>query len=155
MGTRSSYRIIEKYDSTSTINDICVIYVHYDGYPKGHPLRICKWLSGSKMSLGYNKIIAGSSITNEDLIFNGAGCLAASLVTKLKTDSSFGNVYMCPFNSRGKWGEEFMYDIIVSNEKDIEIICYNDTDNILFKGTPSQFVEQFIEDGSITVTNKI
>ena len=64
MGTRSSYRIIEKYDATSTINDICVIYVHYDGYPKGHPLRICKWLSGSKMSLGYNKIIAGSSITN-------------------------------------------------------------------------------------------
>ena len=56
MGTRSSYRIIEKYDATSTINDICVIYLHYDGYPKGHPLRICKWLSGSKMSLGYNKV---------------------------------------------------------------------------------------------------
>jgi len=144
MGTRSSYRIIEKYDST--INDICLIYVHYDGYPKGHPLRICKWLSGSKISVGYNKVIAGSSIANEELVFNGAGCLAASLVAKLKKDSTFGNVYMTPFDSRGKKGEEYMYDIIVINHKDIEIICYNDTDNILFKGTPSQFVEQFVED---------
>ena len=133
MGTRSTYRVINQYADNNTgkiVNQsICLIYVQYDGYPDGHPKDTAEWL-------------AGGEVVNE-LQFNGAGCLAAQLVAKLKR--GVGGTYMKALGNRGKSGEDYLYDIIVTEDDSIEYIAYdNDVrKKVIFKGTPKEFVEQY------------
>ena len=134
MGTRSTYRIIEKHGEEQ--DQLALIYVQYDGYPQGHPMRIAEWLSGATVVNGFNS-------TTPSLAFNGAGCLAARMVGYLKEDT-IGNVYLYPFKYRGNSGEDYMYDIVVyENEPRIEMIAYDYNDNKIFEGTPQQFANQF------------
>lgn len=137
MGTRSTYRIIEKREE-DVQDEIALIYVQYDGYPEGHPLSVAEYLSSGTLVNGYD-----SSMPS--LTFNGAGCLAARLIGFLKQDKT-GNVYLYPSRFRGNSGEDYLYDIIVNSESNyIEMVCYtNGYDypaNELFRGTPQDFVE--------------
>lgn len=90
MGTRSTYRIIEEYSTGKKVkkvkqNEICLIYRQYDGYPTGHPLETAEWLAGGQ-------VVNGLRLGEDKLVFNGAGCLAAQLIAKLKDGP--GNTYI-------------------------------------------------------------
>ena len=132
MGTRSTYRIIDKYEKTE--EQLALIYVQYDGYPNGHPSEIAKWLSEATVVNGF-----GSNTTA--LTFNGAGCLAARMIGRLKNDS-IGNVYMYPFQSRGNSGEDYMYDIVVEGQS-INMIAYDYNNEKIFEGSPQEFTSKY------------
>jgi hypothetical protein len=138
MGTRSTYRVIEQFkdDKGKVVNqDICLIYVQYDGYPTGHPMETAEWLSTAKVVNGY--------VMCDELQFNGAGCLAAQLVAKMKTGT--GGVYLQTLKSRGNSWEDYLYDIIIKEDKSIEYVCYENGSRKkeLFRGTPADFVTKF------------
>ena len=142
MGTRSTYRIIEKQGDTET--PLCLIYMQYDGYLTGHPTDVANWLAGGKVVNGFN------ATDKESLVFNGAGCLAARLISFLKQDT-IGNCYIETLDSRGHCGEDYMYDIVVNRkvsedykeEFSITMIAY-DADNCeLFAGSPVSFANNY------------
>jgi hypothetical protein len=141
MGTRSTYRIIEEYSTGKKVkkvkqNPICVIYVQYDGYPTGHPMETAEWLSTGKVVNGYG-------VNEEQLVFNGAGCLAAQFIAKMKKGT--GGTYIHSLNSRGESWEDYLYDIIVKEDYSIEYVCYdnNEEKTELFRGTPANFVKKY------------
>ena len=119
MGTRSTYRVIEQYTDEKTnkvVNqEICLMYLQFDGYPSGHPSETAEWLASGK-------VVNGLRMDEPQLVFNGAGCLAAQLVAKYKT--SPGGCYLHPLKHRGKCWEDYVYDIIVKEDKTIEFVCY-------------------------------
>jgi hypothetical protein len=140
MGTRSTYRIIEEWkdDTTGKISQskLVLMYVQYDGYPTGHPMDTAKWLASGKVVNGYGA-------NEKKLVFNGAGCLAAQLVAKFK--DGVGGCYIQSLDSRGESWEDYLYDIIVKEDKTIEYVCYDNVDDKpeLFRGTPADFVKKF------------
>jgi hypothetical protein len=134
MGTRSTYRIIEKQKEDQ--EQLALVYVQYDGYPSGHPSRVAEWLSGAMVVNGFNT-------STPTLAFNGAGCLAARFVGYIKEDR-IGNVYLYPFKYRANCGEDYMYDIIVDeSESTIKMIAYDYNDNKMFEGTPQEFASKY------------
>ena len=136
MGTRSSYRVIEKVKTVET--PLLSLYIQYDGYPDGHPLDVAHWLSGGKVVNGI------PFMEKEEILFNGAGCLAAQLVAKLKNGP--GGAYIEPLKARGNSGEEYLYDIVVDfSKQDIKFIAYENYDEPkkFFEGTPQEFYEKF------------
>lgn len=142
MGTRSTYRVIQQWknDETNEIEDevICLVYRQYDGYPSGHPYETAEWLSGGR-------VVNGLGIMDEkQLVFNGAGCLAAQLIAKFKDGP--GGTYMHSVSSRGKCWEDYLYDIIVKEDRSIEYVCYmncQDEPTEIFRGTPQEFMEEY------------
>lgn len=139
MGTRSTYRIIEQYkneDGSIENNNLVLIYRQYDGYPNGHPLETAEWLSTGT-------IVNGLGMDEKRLVFNGAGCLAAQLIAKFKDGP--GGTYIHNLESRGECWEDYLYDIIVKEDRTIEYVCYDNIDNKpeLFRGTPSEFVKKY------------
>jgi hypothetical protein len=134
MGTRSTYRIIEKNEDTQ--EQLALVYVQYDGYPSGHPCEIAEWLSQASNVNGFNSETPSRA-------FNGAGCFAARMVGHLKADK-IGNVYLHPFSARGNSGEDYMYDIIFDEiEESIKMIAYDYNENIIFDGSPAEFVSKY------------
>jgi len=107
MGTRSTYRVIERgvHEGKKWENKLVLVYLQYDGYPSGHPSTTAEWLASGTVvnGLGVDKPTS--------LIFNGAKCLAAQLVAELKDGP--GGTYLYPMQDRGKCGEDYTYDIIV------------------------------------------
>lgn len=144
MGTRSTYRIIQKWNDRETKekgqNEVCLVYLQYDGYPDGHPLETAEWLSGGR-------VVNGLSLGENQVVFNGVGCLAAQLISKYKDGA--GGTYIYPLKFRGECGEDYLYDIIVDEEnKTIEYVCYEngwgDTPTTeLFRGSPQEFVQKY------------
>ena len=154
MGTRSTYRVIEKgvYEGKPWKNEFVLLYLQFDGYPSGHPLDTANWLASGTVVNGIGK-------DTPAIAFNGAGCLAAQLVARHKTDGegkpSIGGAYLYPIKHRGKCGEDYVYDIIVdSAAKTIEFIAYDVTGGWgnkplrfkkLYQGAPSGF-EAWVEE---------
>jgi hypothetical protein len=141
MGTRSTYRIIEEYSTGKKVkkvkqSEICLVYRQYDGYPTGHPLETAEWLATAK-------VVNGLGMSETQLVFNGAGCLAAQLIAKFKDGP--GGTYIHPLKSRGECWEDYLYDIIVTEDRTIEYVCYDNNENKteIFRGTPSDFVTKF------------
>ena len=106
MATRAS--IIMKENGKPMV----AVYKHWDGYPSG-------------LGKSLEEIIMGGQIThglglNSELgkVFNGAGCLFASIVSILKEKP--GDVYMTSIDSVGRSGEEYIYEIDV-NDKEIKL----------------------------------
>lgn len=93
MGTRS----------LTIVNDgeeeVVVMYRQFDGYPSGHGQELANFL-------GTRKIVNGIGLDRN--VFNGAGCLAASLFAEFKED--LGGIYAKPAGTRNR-GEEFIYEI--------------------------------------------
>jgi hypothetical protein len=148
MGTRSSYGVIETYkdDKIRRRNEFMSMYVQYDGYPEGHPLKVAQWLSEFK-------VVNGIPVSEKEVkLFNGAGCLAAQLVALMKDGA--GGVYMQTPKARGNSWEQYLYDIVVdSDKKDIKFIAYenNDKPEKIFEGSPAEFIGKYskkdVEDG--------
>jgi hypothetical protein len=139
MGTRSTYRVIEQYkneDGSIENNNLLLVYRQYDGYPTGHPLETAEWLATGT-------VVNGLGMAEERLVFNGAGCLAAQLISKMKDGP--GGTYIHNLESRGECWEDYLYDIIVTEDRTIEYVCYdnNEDKTELFRGTPSDFVTKY------------
>ena len=139
MGTRSTYRVLEQYTEEKTgkvkNQEICLMYLQFDGYPSGHPSDTAEWLASGKVVNGFSK--------TDELQFNGAGCLAAQLVGVYKT--GVGGCYLHPMKHRGKCWEDYLYDIIVKEDSSIEFVCYENgkKKTEVFRGTPSDFVKHY------------
>ena len=135
MGTRSTYRVIDsyEYEGKQCNKKLVHIYFQYDGYPNGHPLDVAKWLSTGTLVNGFGMV-------GDDLIFNGAGCLAAQFISKHKDGP--GGLYIQSADSFGNSWENYLYDIIVENGKTIKMIAYENGKKRkkIFEGTPQEFV---------------
>ena len=136
-------RIIEQWKDEETKkvenNELCLVYRQYDGYPEGHPFETTEWLAGGR-------VVNGLGLNEEQLVFNGAGCLAAQMIAKFKEGP--GGTYMHSLSSRGKCWEDYLYDIIVKPDRSIEYVCYenySDEPTEIFRGTPQEFVEKYKE----------
>lgn len=147
MGTRSTYRVINQYKSSITNkvknDNLVLVYLQYDGYPDGHPLDTMKWLSEGQ-------VVNGLGLNENKNVFNGAGCLAAQLIERLKDGP--GGTYVNPMSSRGRSWEDYTYDIIVKEDKTIEVVAYSVSGGYgekpprfrrLFKGSPAEYVENY------------
>lgn len=142
MGTRSSIRVISKSTDKETgkvyTAKHMLLYNQMDGYPEGHPLDTAKWLSTAK-------VVNGFSLGETELVFNGAGCLAAQLVAHYKKGT--GGAYLEPLSTRGKSWENYLYDIIVDEDSmQIEIVAFeNNTKRPkeIFRGSPAQYVAKY------------
>jgi hypothetical protein len=121
MSTRSTYRVIEKgvYEGKAWASKLVLLYIQSDGYPSGHPKDTMEWLASGK-------VVNGLTVSEKaPLVFNGAGCLAAQLVSRMKGYGP-GGAYIYNVASRGKAGEEYTYDIIVdSDTKEISVVAYD------------------------------
>jgi hypothetical protein len=148
MGTRSTYRVIEKWTDNETgkkgVNKIVLMYLQFDGYPTGHPMDTAQWLASGKVVNGFG------TIKENEVLFNGASCLAAQLVAKYK--HSVGGCYLHPINHRGNCWENYTYDIIINEDKTIEYVCYKvkggygkkrPSFKAIFSGTPQEFIAQY------------
>ena len=139
MGTRSTYRVIEQYKNEAGSienNNLVLIYRQYDGYPTGHPLETAEWLATAK-------VVNGLGMNETQLVFNGAGCLAAQLIARFKDGP--GGTYIHNLESRGESWEDYLYDIIVTEDRTIEYVCYdnNEDKTEIFRGTPADFVVKY------------
>ena len=139
MGTRSTFRVISKstYEGKVYMQKHMLMYVQMDGYPDGHPLDTAKWLASGK-------VVNGISMAETALVFNGTGCLAAQLVARYKDGA--GRAYLEPLSYRGKSGENYLYDIIVTEDEgqqSIEFVAYGNygkRPKEIFRGTPAEYV---------------
>ena len=108
------------------------IYHHWDGYPEGLGVTLASYLDGKRIVNGIG------SKDNENLIFNGIGCLAASLEAELKDGP--GNVYI---EDRGTHGWiDYYYVIWGDTDKEIWISIFDDG-NCIFVGKPDKLLEKY------------
>ena len=137
MGTRATIKIARREEGVSFSEKpdkyIVSIYNHYDGYPEGLGMKLANYLEGTKIVNGLGK-------NNED-VFNGLGCLAASLIAELKDGP--GNLYIeDPERTHG--GMEYEYYIWGDYHKDIWISIF-EYDTCIFVGKPKQLQTKYEE----------
>jgi len=136
MATRAMISIANREEGVSFSEEpnqtIVDIYHHWDGYPEGLGVTLGWYLSGKRVVNG----IGGKD--NEDLIFNGMGCLAASLVAHLKDGP--GNVYIEPRESHG-W-IDYQYYIWGDTDKSIYISIFSD-EECIFVGEPEDLLDKY------------
>ena len=135
MGTRAIINIARREEgvSFSEIPEkvMVSIYNHYDGYPEGLGVKLANYLEGTKIVNGLGK-------NNED-VFNGLGCLAASLIAELKDGP--GNVYIEDPEHKHGW-IDYEYYVWGDTDKDIWISIFSDGDCI-FVGKPDKLLEKY------------
>ena len=139
MATRAMISVAKREEgvSFSEIPDKTVveIYHHWDGYPEGLGVKLASYLEDKKIVNGIG------SKDDEDLVFNGLGCMAASIVAQLKDGP--GNVYIEPRNSHG-W-IDYEYFIWGDTDKDIWISIF-DGDECIFVGKPIDLLKKYYTD---------
>lgn len=87
--------------------ELVTLYRQFDGYPEGHGAELKSFLKGFNIVNG---------ITDREAVktANGAGCLAAQIVTHFKgqPDHRLGGIYIYPAGTRDV-GEEYIYRVRV------------------------------------------
>jgi len=147
MGTRSLTRVIETWkddDGKEKKNLIVTMYRQYDGYPSGHGQELADFLKSGK-------VVNGLGADRTGRVFNGAGCLAAQMVSHFKGDEA-GGIYLYPNNTKDAW-QNYEYHVLVDfNSKTVTLICYESgkRKKQLFKGSPDKFVEFVNKEESTT-----
>ena len=95
MGTRSLTFVYNERN-----NPIINLYRQYDGYPSGHGAELAEFLAGKRLVNG----LAGDT----SMVFNGMGCLAASLVAHFK--DAAGGFYLHAVSETDLW-QDYEYHI--------------------------------------------
>ena len=145
MGTRSLTFVYEKYGQIQ--KPVVNMYRQYDGYPEGHGAELAEFLSGGRLVNGLS-----ATKTVEEVVFNGMGCLAASMVAHFKQTP--GGFYIHPVDTTD-CGQDYEYHIYSANGLlsgevfRIEVYycgcnCFGasgDTHDLIFKGTLTEFTE--------------
>ena len=136
MATRATISIARREEGVSfserpdkTIVDI---YHHWDGYPEGLGVKLASYLDDKK-------ITNGLSGKNDYDVFNGMGCLAASLVAELKEGP--GDVYIEDPKRRHGW-IDYEYVVWGDDAKSIWISIF-DGDKCIFVGEPRRLLSKY------------
>ena len=137
MATRAMISVAKREEGVSFSEEpnqtIVDIYHHWDGYPEGLGVTLASYLDGKKVTNGL-------SDRNDYSVFNGMGCLAASLIAELKDGP--GDVYIEPRESHG-W-IEYQYYIWGDTYKDIWISIFDEGDCI-FVGKPQALLDKYTD----------
>ena len=150
MGTRSLTKVFETYKDEKKNKQVKIqlvnMYRQYDGYPSGHGTDLADFLNSGKVVNGI-----GSS-DEKQILFNGAGCLAAQMIAHFKDGA--GGIYIEPITAKD-CGQEYEYEVIVDfDTKEVTLKCievgyidskgdYKSGKKLLFEGKPADF-EQFV-----------
>ena len=131
MGTRATISIAKREEGVSFSEKpdkvLVSIYHHYDGYPEYLGVTLANYLEDKK-------IVNGLGGDRDAPVFNGLGCMAASIIKELKQEA--GNVYIEDPNSPHGW-LDYEYYIWGDAGKDIWISIF-DGDLCIFVGKPRQ-----------------
>jgi hypothetical protein len=102
MGTRSLTFVYNEQNKP-----IINMYRQYDGYPTGHGAELADFLSAGRL-------VNGMALTKtaEEFVFNGMGCLAASLIAQFK--QSPGGFYIHSVDETD-CGQDYEYHIYNEN----------------------------------------
>jgi len=100
MATRASIKFKD-----SDGNFIANVYHHYDGYPSGLGVKLLELTDGVVV----NGLGRGEQLGKR--VFNGFGCLVASVIEGLK-EGKPGNVYLYSESEYGNVGEEYLYEVV-------------------------------------------
>ena len=135
MGTRAMINIARREEGISFSEKpdkvMVSIYNHYDGYPEGLGVTLANYLKDKKIVNGLGK--------TDYTLFNGLGCLAASLIAELKNGP--GNIYIEDPNKPNTW-IDYEYYVWGDNHKDIWISIFEYGDCI-FVGKPDKLIEKY------------
>ena len=145
MGTRATIHIAKREEGVSFSEipekKIVSIYNQYDGYPEGLGVTIADYLDGKRLVNGLGGDRGG--------VFNGLGCLAASLVAELKHEA--GYVYIDDPNCPHGW-LDYEYVIWGDAGKDLWISIFDKIpspkgykNNCIFVGKPSKLQNKYGE----------
>jgi hypothetical protein len=136
MATRAMISIAKREEGVSFSEEpnktIVDIYHHWDGYPEGLGVTLASYLNG------YH-IVNGMGRENDNL-FNGIGCMAASIVAELKDGP--GDVYIEPRESHS-W-IDYHYYIWGDYYKSIWISIF-DGDECIFVGKPQALLDKYTD----------
>lgn len=144
MATRALIRVIPRQEGIAydkghdNIEESLVnIYHHYDGNPEHLGIKLAKFLLPYKIKNGVSNLI----LEEFPQLANGPECLAAQLVTHLKTD--VGNVYLYPV-SDFKYGAEYIYTVYPKINEPTYIAIYKvDNDKVIFVGTSDKLIKKY------------
>jgi hypothetical protein len=143
MGTRSLTFVYSESKSGETAERIINMYRQYDGYPTGHGAELAEFLS-------MGRLVNGLALTKtaEEVVFNGMGCLAASLVANFK--QSPGGFYCYPVTTED-CGQDYEYHILnIDGEFKIEVyycgcnmfgMSSDYESEVVFSGSLPEFIE--------------
>ena len=135
MATRSLIRFVKREEGVSFSKHPEKIevqgYKHYDGYPKGHPLDLAKWL--------INKKIVNGLGTNNYNLANGLNCLATQYIAAFKQEP--GDLYVENPNTERNdieyttyiWGDYY---------KGIWMSVF-DNNECIFVGEPQELIDKY------------
>tara|TARA_R100000322_G_scaffold164628_1_gene129203 strand:+ start:1051 stop:1461 length:411 start_codon:yes stop_codon:yes gene_type:complete len=134
MATRAMISVAKREEGVSFSEEpnktIVDIYHHWDGYPEGLGVTLASYLNG------YH-IVNGMGRENDNL-FNGIGCMAASIVAELKDGP--GDVYIEPRESHS-W-IDYHYYIWGDYYKSIWISIF-DSSECIFVGKPQALLDKY------------
>lgn len=126
MGTRSLTHVLG--DSSESV--LVTIYRQMDGYPTGHGADLADILRDRVIVNGFGSDTPAKAS-------NGAGCLAATIVEKLKAEAGIGGIYLEPPGSNNH-GEEYTYTV-APNGSGIKLKVVGYHDRVLFDGNVNDF----------------
>ena len=135
MGTRATIKIAKREEGVSFSEKpdkfIVSIYQHYDGYPEGLGVTLASYLDDYKITNGLGR--------DSDYVFNGLGCMAASIIEHLKDGP--GDIYIDDDMNPHGWID---YEYVVWGDcgKDIWISIF-DGDLCIFVGKPDKLIEKY------------
>ena len=143
MGTRSltyCYQSYKNGEGKKVNEPIICLYRQYDGYIDGHGAELAEYLAKGN-------IVNGIGSGEAEGVWNGMGCLAASLVAHFKKEP--GNFYLhAPILNRDDW-QEFEYHVF--DDKVIVYAIGSNNDNVLFEGDYQAFAKFCKGDVSSTI----
>ena len=93
MGTRATIKIAKREEGVSFSEKpdkfIVSIYHHFDGYPEYLGVTLANYLENKK-------IVNGLGGNRDAPVFNGLGCMAASIIKELKEEAGNCLLYTSP-----------------------------------------------------------
>ena len=141
MGTRCLTFVYEKYGQVQ--KPVVNMYRQFDGYPTGHGAELAEFLNGGRL---VNGLI--HTKTAEEMVYNGMGCLGASMVAHFKQTP--GGFYIYPTDVTD-CGQDYEYHIYDSGKGlYVEVIdcgcnmfgvTMSDKHDFVFKGNLKEFTE--------------
>jgi hypothetical protein len=140
MGTRCLTFVYEKYGQVQ--KPVCNMYRQFDGYPTGHGAELAEFLSGGRL---VNGLI--HTKTAEEMVYNGMGCLAASMVAHFKQTP--GSFYIYSTEERD-CGQDYEYHIFNKDGLYVEVyncgcnmfgVSSSEEHELVFKGNLKDFTE--------------
>ena len=138
MGTRATIKIAKREEGVSFSEKpekfMVSIYHHFDGYPEYLGVTLANYLEGKK-------IVNGLGANRDAPVFNGLGCMAASIIAELKEEA--GNVYIEDPERPSGW-IDYEYYIWGDYNKDIWISIF-DGNECIFVGKPDKLQTKYGE----------